>query len=237
MKGTIVGGTKAVAAFVVRYVPATPMLDRFTVETARQVLFSGVSVAGPLVVTLLVVGAVLDFLGSMLAPLVHVLTLLGLTAGQEGIVAQVLTVLALVSVVVLTGVLAETSSTAGAVQGVGRYVEAVPGVGSVYSSFDQMSDVMLESDTKGFKEVKLVEFPHEGIYSLAFKTSAVAESEAGEEGMSVLFVPMAPNPVMGGFMVCVATEQVRNIDMTVQEAFQAIITSGVAMSGSREWFQ
>ena len=55
MKGTIVGGTKAVAAFVVRYVPATPMLDRFTVETARQVLFSGVSVAGPLVVTLLVV--------------------------------------------------------------------------------------------------------------------------------------------------------------------------------------
>jgi len=210
---------------------------RFTGEAVRQVLFSGVSVAGPLVVTLVVLGAVLDFLSNLLAPLVHILTLLGLTGGQEGIIAQGLTMLALVAVVFFTGVLAETNSTAGAVDGVGRYVEAVPGVGSVYSSFDQMSDVMLESDSNGFKEVKLVEFPHEGIYSLAFKTSSVDGTEAGDDGMSVLFVPMAPNPVMGGFMVCVDAEQVQDIDMTVQEAFQAIITSGVAMSGSEEWFE
>ncbi|WP_049981293.1 DUF502 domain-containing protein [Halolamina rubra] len=235
MKATIVGVTRTAVGLVVRYVPTTPMLDRFTFEAARQVLFSGVSVAGPLVVTLIVLGAVVDFLGNLLSPLVHVLTLLGLTGGQEGVVAQGLTVLALVAVVVFTGVLAETSSTAGAVRGVGRYVEAVPGVGSVYSSFDQMSDVMLESDTNGFKEVKLVEFPHRGVYSLAFQTSAVPD-DAGDDGMSVLFVPMAPNPVMGGFMVCVDADQVQDIDMTVQEAFQAIITSGVAMSGSKEWF-
>jgi len=237
MKESLAGVTRAVVAVVFRYLPATPMLDRFTGEAVRQVLFSGVSVAGPLVVTLVVLGAVLDFLSNLLAPLVHVLTLLGLTGGQEGIIAQGLTMLALVAVVFFTGVLAETNSTAGAVDGVGRYVEAVPGVGSVYSSFDQMSDVMLESDSNGFKEVKLVEFPHEGIYSLAFKTSSVNDTEAGDDGMSVLFVPMAPNPVMGGFMVCVDAEQVQDIDMTVQEAFQAIITSGVAMSGSEEWFE
>lgn len=237
MKNSVVGGTKTFIALVVRYLPAMPFLDRFTSEAIRQVLLSGVSVAGPLVVTLVVLGAVLDFLSNILAPLVHVLTILGLTGGQEGIIAQAVTLLALVAVIFLTGVLAETKSTSGAVNGFGRYVEAVPGIGSVYSSFDQMSDVMLESDTNGFKEVKLVEFPHEGVYSLAFKTSAVAETDAGGDGMSVLFVPMAPNPVMGGFMVCVADDQVQDIDMTVQEAFQAIITSGVAMSGSRDWFQ
>jgi len=237
MKESLGGVTRAAIALLVRYLPATPLLERFTGEAVRQVLLSGVSVAGPLVVTLVVLGAVLDFLGNILAPLVHVLTVLGLTGGQEGIIAQGVTMLAIVAIVFVTGVLAETNSTSGAVDGFGRYVEAVPGVGSVYSSFDQMSDVMLESETQGFKEVKLVEFHHEGIYSLAFKTSAVDGADPGEEGMSVLFVPMAPNPVMGGFMVCVADDQVQDIDMTVQEAFQAIITSGVAMSGSRDWFQ
>jgi len=176
---------------------------------------------------------VLDFLADLLAPFVRVLVLLGLTAGQEGVLAQALTVLAIVGSIVLTGVLAENKSTSDAVHGVGRYVEAVPGVGSVYSSFNQMSDVMLEDNAEAFQEVKLVEFPHEEVYSLAFKTSEI--TDAGGDGMTVLFVPMAPNPVMGGFMVCVPEDRVREIDMTVQEAFQAIITSGITMSASTNW--
>ena len=233
MRSTLAGVVRMVVDFVVRALPAIPMVDRFTVGAFRQVLLSGASVAGPLVVTFVVLGAVLDFLADLLAPFARVLMLLGLTAGQDGVLAQVLTALSLVAVVVLTGVLAETKSTAGAVHGVGRYVEAVPGVGSVYSSFNQMSDVMLEDNSEAFQEVKLVEFPHEEVYSLAFKTSEVAD--AGGDGMTVLFVPMAPNPVMGGFMVCVPEDGVREIDMTVQEAFQAIITSGITMSGSTDW--
>jgi uncharacterized membrane protein len=49
----------------------------------------------------------------------------------------------------------------------------------------------------------------------------------------VLFVPMAPNPVMGGHLLCVPTDRVIDVDMTVQAAFQAIVTSGVA-AGSPE---
>jgi uncharacterized membrane protein len=235
MRSTLEGMVRMVGNLAVRVLPAVPMIDRFTVEAFRQVLVSGVSVAGPLVVTFVVLGAVLDFLSDLLAPFARVLMLLGLTAGQDGVLAQAVTVLSLVAIVVLTGVLAETNSTSNAVHGIGRYVEAVPGVGSVYSSFNQMSDVMLEDNSEAFKEVKLVEFPHEEVYSLAFKTSEVAD--AGGDGMAVLFVPMAPNPVMGGFMVCVPEERVRDIDMTVQEAFQAIITSGITMSGSTGWFR
>lgn len=235
MRTTLAGAIRTVGNVVVRTLPAVPMVDRFTLEAFRQVLVSGVSVAGPLVVTFAVLGAVLNFLTDLLSPFARVLMLLGLTAGQDGVLAQGLTVLTLVAVVVLTGVLAETKSTSGAVHGVGRYVEAVPGLGSVYSSFNQMSDVMLEDNSEAFKEVKLVEFPHKEVYSLAFKTSEIAD--AGEEGMTVLFVPMAPNPVMGGFMICVPEDQVREIDMTVQEAFQAIITSGITMSSSADWFR
>ena len=40
-------------------------------------------------------------------------------------------------------------------------IERVPGVGSVYRGFRQMSDAMLESDEGNFREVVLVEFPTE----------------------------------------------------------------------------
>jgi uncharacterized membrane protein len=111
-------------------------------------------------------------------------------------------------------------------------VESIPGVGSVYTGFDRMSEVMLDGDARSFREVKLVEFPHAGVYSLAFQTASVPDATppgADEEGMLVLFVPLAPNPVMGGFMVCVPEDQVHDVDMTVEEAFRAIVTSGVAM--------
>jgi uncharacterized membrane protein len=39
---------------------------------------------------------------------------------------------------------------------------------------------------------------------------------------------MAPNPVMGGYVLHVAEEHVYDVDLTVEEGIQAIVTSGVA---------
>ena len=231
----LASGLRTIVGLLVRYVPSDPFVGRTTVEMLRQVLLSGASVTAPFVVTVLVLGFIVDFVAGILAPFARALTFLGLTAGQHGIVAQVVTVSLLLAFVFLAGVIAESGSATGLERRLGSAVEALPGVGSVYSSFDRMKEVMLDGDTPSFREVKLVEFPHANVYSLAFQTSAVQEAALGGEGgeeMLVLFVPLAPNPVMGGFMVCVPTDRVRDVDMTVQEAFQAIITSGVAMTDS-----
>ena len=234
MAGHLSGGLRAVTGTLFRYLPMDPAVGRTGVETVRQVLMSGTSVTAPFVVTVLVLGVVLDFVTDVLAPFAQALAFLGVTGGGEGLLAQGLALAVLFGVVFLAGVLVESGPTTGVERRFGRAVEAVPGVGSVYSSFDRMSDVMLESDTQSFQEVKLVEFPHADIYSLAFQTSTIAagDGDGGTEEMLVMFVPLAPNPVMGGFMVCVPDHRVREVDMTVQEAFQAIITSGVAMDGS-----
>jgi uncharacterized membrane protein len=69
----------------------------------------------------------------------------------------------------------------------------------------------------------------------ATETDGTADDAAdADEEMLVLFVPLAPNPVMGGFMVCVPRERAMDVDMTVQEAFQAIVTSGVALTDPPE---
>jgi hypothetical protein len=91
---------------------------------------------------------------------------------------------------------------------------------------------MLESDAQNFREVKLVEFPHEGAYTLGFVTTETPEAlrrPAGHEEMLTLFLPLAPNPVMGGHLVHVPADRVRDVEMSVEEGVRTVVTSGVAV--------
>ena len=228
----LTGTLRSLLGLFVRVFSTDLSLGRTLIETVRQVLLSGASITIPFVVTILVLGIVFDFVTSSLGPFVQALTLLGITEGQGGIVAQGLALAILLGIVFMAGVFAESGPTTGVSSGLGRAVGALPGIGSVYNSFDRMSDVMLDGDVQSFREVKLIEFPQDDIFSLAFLTSEVESGTASDEKMLVLFVPLAPNPVMGGFMVFVPAHRVRDIDMTIEEAFQAIVTSGVALADS-----
>jgi uncharacterized membrane protein len=46
--------------------------------------------------------------------------------------------------------------------------------------------------------------------------------------MVTMFLPMAPNPVTGGFLTHVPRSRVHDVDMTVEEGIRSILTSGVA---------
>jgi uncharacterized membrane protein len=203
------------------------------VGAGRRVVVSGLGVTGPFLVTVMVVGLVLDFVSGAMGPFVTLLELTGLTAGLSDPVVNMLAALLVGVGVVGVGVLVEAGPETGVGPRAETAVESVPGVGTVYSSFDRVSDVLLESDADSFQEVKLVEFPQAETYALAFVTAdgpASISTATGEGDMRVLFVPMAPNPVMGGFMVCVPTTRVIDVEMSVEEAFQAIVTSGVAVA-------
>lgn len=60
------------------------------------------------------------------------------------------------------------------------------------------------------------------------------ESAAPVSGMTTLFLPLAPNPVMGGFLTHVPDERVMPVDMTVREAARIIITSGIGADSPRD---
>jgi uncharacterized membrane protein len=108
----------------------------------------------------------------------------------------------------------------------------IPGIGSIYGTLDQVSEMLLESDTDSFQEVVLVEYPSEGSYSVAFKTAeppaAVSESVDGRD-MITVFMPMGPNPVMGGFILHLSPDRVHDVDMTVEEGISSIVSFGVAI--------
>jgi len=78
--------------------------------------------------------------------------------------------------------------------------------------------------------VKLLELLSEETYVIAFQTNPSPDpvTEAtDEDDMMTLFVPMAPNPVTGGFLVYVPTDRVVDVDLSVDQAVQAILTSGI----------
>ena len=85
--------------------------------------------------------------------------------------------------------------------------------------------------------MKIVEFPRENCFALAFLTAdtpTVLEDAAGEGEMLTVFVPMAPNPVMGGHLVNLPEDRVFDVDMSVEEGMQAIMTTGMAIDESVE---
>lgn len=234
MTTSVVSVLRSLPATMSRVLPFDLTFVRVLLDTGWGIVLSGATITAPFLVTAAVVGFVLNFLANVLEPFVTVLSLTGITAGLHPIFASLLTVLALFSIVVVVGLANETGVDRRFEGRVGNTVEGIPGVGSVYTSFDRMSDALLASDSQSFKEVKLIEFPQDGLYSLAFLTAELPTHVGAGEDMHVCFVPLAPNPVMGGFMVCVHEDNVYDINLTVQEAFQAIVTSGVAIPSADE---
>ncbi len=104
----------------------------------------------------------------------------------------------------------------------------IPVVKSIYSSVKQVSDTLLSDSGNAFRKALLVEFPHEGSYSIAFLTGTPAAAVAvhlTEEHVSV-YVPTTPNPTSGYFVI-LPRARVRELDMTVDEALKYVISMGV----------
>ncbi len=104
----------------------------------------------------------------------------------------------------------------------------IPVVKSIYSSVKQVSDTLLSDSGNAFRKALLVQFPHEGSWTIAFMTGTpapVVAQHLPEEHISV-YVPTTPNPTSGYFVI-VPKSRVRELDMTVDEALKYVISMGV----------
>ncbi len=203
--------------------------------TARQALLTGFALTIPLLVTILIIGFVVNALSNVLDPVVaFAVEMTGRqTSETPTVLLKVLALFVLITVIFALGFVAEFRSGTGRIESVfDATMERIPGIGSLYTSFDEMSEMLLNEDTQSFKEVVLVEYPTKGSYAVAFVTANTPQSieDATDSGeMLTLFMPMAPNPVMGGYVIHVDTDRVYDVDMTVEEGIRSIVTSGVAI--------
>jgi uncharacterized membrane protein len=118
-----------------------------------------------------------------------------------------------------------------------RSLEKIPLFNRVYGVTKQVINAfaMLNTKNSEFKRVALIEYPKQGIYTMAFVTNETGKTLSGyarhfedtstDDKFVNVFVPTTPNPTSGFFLV-VPTRSVNMLDIPIEDAVKLIISGG-----------
>ncbi len=109
-----------------------------------------------------------------------------------------------------------------------RLLNKIPGFRGIYKALKQLSDTVLSSSGNSFKKAVLVEYPRKGMWTIAFQTGNY-QGEVGKiigEEIVNIYVPTTPNPT-SGFFIMLPKNDVIELEMSIDEAFKLIISTGV----------
>jgi uncharacterized membrane protein len=194
----------------------------------RNYFLTGIIVAGPLFLTLYITWSFIEWIDSWVKPFIPAVynpdTYLHFAVPGFGLVVALVffTLLGF-----LTANLAGRTLISYGEQLLGR----LPFVRGLYRGLKQIFDTVLSKRQKSFQSVGLIEWPHEGMWSLVFIATATSGEVAmrlapdGEEILTVFLAP-TPNPT-AGFLMFVKERDVIHLDMTVEEAAKLVISAGL----------
>jgi uncharacterized membrane protein len=195
----------------------------------KKYLITGLLIWIPLVITIWVLKLIVDALDKVLLLLPPEF----LTENWLGIHVPGMGVVMTLVIVLLTGLFATNLIGARLVHLWHDILHRIPVVNSIYSSVKQISDTLFSSSGQAFRKALLVQWPRQGMWTIAFLTGIPGGDVANQlkgDYISV-YVPTTPNPT-GGYFVIVARQDVIELDMTVDEALKYIISMGVVPPGN-----
>ena len=131
-------------------------------------------------------------------------------------------------VVLATGVLAANIIGERLVRWWHGLLNRIPIVRSIYSSVKQISDTLLATRGQSFRKVVMIEFPQRGQWTLGFVVGSPGATIAAATAADAItvYVPTAPNPT-SGYVLVVRPEDVREVDISVDDALKFHISLGV----------
>jgi len=116
--------------------------------------------------------------------------------------------------------------------GVGEaIISRIPLARIIYTATKQVVEsIFLTTGYKGLRRVVMFEFPRHGVYSLGFVTGSIKDdSRRNASGRNLLsiFIPTTPNPTTG-YYVMLPEEEVKELQISIEDAFKIIISGGLA---------
>ena len=190
----------------------------------RKWLFTGLLVIVPGVITIAVLNWIVGTLDQTLQilPLAwHPDKVLGFHIPGFGVLLTLL-------ILLVVGATASNFAGRKLVQWGDALVSRIPVVRSIYSSVKQVSDTLFSESGNAFRKAVLVQWPREGVWTVAFVTGAPNGEVAAylrDEFVSV-YVPTTPNPT-GGYFVMVRKSDCVELEMSVDSALKYIVSMGV----------
>jgi len=107
-----------------------------------------------------------------------------------------------------------------------RVTKRIPLIKTIYQLGKQLGAAFSLPEKQVFKRVVMVEHFKPGVWSIGFVTGVLQDKKGGEEKLLKLFIPTAPNPTTG-FMVVVKESQIRNLEWSITDAMNAVISGGI----------
>src|SRR3990172_6834546 len=185
----------------------------------RELFVVGLAVVLPLLLTYLLLRFLFETLDGLLDPMIH--ALLGRRVPGLGFLATLATIFligALTTNIVGRKVVAMTEGL----------LLRIPLVKNVYGASKQLFDALTLPGKGAFRQVVMLEYHRLGLYALGFITAAQAEGFerlVGERTVNV-FIPTAPNPTSGFFLV-VPEKSVIPVPISMEEALKLIVSGGL----------
>lgn len=191
----------------------------------RRYFISGLLVWLPIWVTILVIKFLVDILDNTLVLLPAEYrpdALIGFHVPGIGVVITLL-------VIFVTGVVVANFLGSKLVRIWDAMINRIPLVRTVHAGVKQLLQTIFSPSGQSFRKVHLVQYPREGMWTLAFQTGdalKMIEEMTGGESMVSLYVPTTPNPT-SGFLLMVPRKDVIELNISVDQALKFVISLGV----------
>jgi uncharacterized membrane protein len=191
----------------------------------RRYLISGLLVWLPIWVTLLVFKFLVDILSETLSMLPHRYqpdALIGFHIPGIGVLITLV-------IIFLTGIIAANFLGKRFIDFCDAIMGRIPLVRTVYNGAKQVSDTLFTPGGQSFRKVLLVQWPREGLWSIAFQTgdsTPAVTSHLKDHEMVSFFIPTTPNPT-SGFLMMAPKKEVIELEMSVDQALKFVISIGV----------
>ena len=193
-------------------------------QLIKRYFITGLLIWVPLAITAWVVSLIAgaaDHSLRLLPASMHPHNLIGFDIPGAGIVVTLV-------IIFITGLLAANFIGQRLVNWWEKLLARIPVINSIYNGVKQVSDTLFSSSGMAFRQPLLVQYPHQGSWTIAFLTGEpggdVVNHLQGEH-VSV-YVPTTPNPTSGFFLIF-PKNQVIELDMDVDQALKYIISMGV----------
>ena len=111
-----------------------------------------------------------------------------------------------------------------------KIIARLPIIRSIYGALKQIFESILNSSSKSFREVVLIEYPRKGIWAIGFitgNTKGEVKSIRSEEMVNV-FLPTTPNPT-SGFLLFIPKDDIVELDMSVEDAIKLVVSAGMVV--------
>ncbi|MBT5098489.1 DUF502 domain-containing protein [Gammaproteobacteria bacterium] len=191
----------------------------------RRYLIAGLLVWVPLGVTFFVLKLLLDLMDKLLLILPIAWrpeSLLGFSIPGLGFILAFI-------ILLITGAIGANLLGRTALRVSESLLSRIPLVRTIYSSAKQILNSVLSTGGDSFRKVLLIEYPRKGIWTICFQTgTAVKEIQDQLDQQSIMvFVPTTPNPT-SGFIMVVAEDETRELDMDIETALKLVMSLGMA---------